>query len=80
MFGTYILLGITHETEDTMIDSFNLEQFLTETLFKYYGNEKAVVSGAIRIPSKEITEEHMDDNLDDIKTFIDNVIRCDEEE
>lgn len=80
MFATYVLLGITHETKDDMTDAYNLEQLLTESLFNYYGDDKTCVNGAIRMSSTEISQTTMDNNIDDIKIFIDNVIKCDEEE
>lgn len=81
MFPTYIILGITHETKDSTDDSFNVEQILTEALFRYYGEfEKPCIHGIIRIPENKISEFRMDDNFELLKDFIDNIIRCDEEE
>lgn len=79
MFGTYIVLGITHETKDSIVDYFNLQDIMTETIGNYYGSEKAIITGAIR-QEENIDENRMDDNIKDVKTFIDNIIRCDEEE
>lgn len=80
MYATYVILGIMHETKDEHIDAFNIQEILTDTLFNYYGDEKACINGKIRIPTKEVSERQIDNNINDVGIFIDNIIKCDDEE